>query len=209
MSATMNTLFTIGHSDHAAGHLVSLLRLHGVEAVADVRSHPYSQRLQQFNRETFEATLAAAGIRYVFLGRELGARREEQECYVDGRADYGLIANTTAFQEGLKRVQQGLAKMPIALLCAEYDPITCHRMILVCRHLRLTCPTIQHILRDGRLESNQQAELRLIRELGSGNGNVTPSLIEQAYKLQGKQIAYSDECLETHAHDEQTEMHLT
>ena len=209
MPATMNTLFTIGHSDHIAGQLVSLLQLHGVKAVADVRSHPYSQRLPQFNRESLSTALEAANIGYVFLGRELGARRDEQECYVDGRAEYGLIAKTAAFQEGLKRVKQGLAKMPIALLCAEHDPITCHRMILVCRHLRAACPLIQHILRDGRLESNQQAETRLIREFSDGDSNATPLIIERAYDAQGQHIAFSDECLEPHASEEQTEMHLT
>lgn len=209
MSATMNTLFTIGHSDHIAGQLVSLLRLHGVKAVADVRSHPYSQRLPQFNRESLVAALEAVNIHYVFLGRELGARRDEQECYVDGRADYALIAKTTAFQEGLQRVQQGLAKMPVALLCAEHDPLTCHRMILVCRHLRAACPMIQHILRDGRLESTQQAEMRLIREFSEGDSNATPLLVEHAYDLQGRQIAYSDECLEPHTSEAQTELHLT
>jgi uncharacterized protein (DUF488 family) len=205
----MNTLFTIGHSDHIAGQLISLLRLHGVEAVADVRSNPYSQRLPQFNRESLETTLKASNLHYVFLGRELGARREEPECYVEGRADYALIAKTTAFQEGLKRVQQGLAKMRIALLCAEHDPLTCHRMILVCRHLRVHCPAIQHILRDGRLESNQQAELRLIREFGNGHDMVTPSIIENAYDLQGRYIAYSDGCIHTQTDDKQEEMHWT
>jgi uncharacterized protein (DUF488 family) len=204
----MNTLFTIGHSDHIAGQLVSLLCLHGIEAVADVRSHPYSQRLPQFNREALETTLESANVRYVFLGRELGARREEQECYLEGRADYGLIAKTAAFQEGLSRLQHGLLKMRIALLCAEHDPLTCHRTILVCRHLRAKCSSIQHILRDGRLEPNQQTEIRMIRELGSGNGVVTPSIIEQAYDLQGQRIAYTDECVDVCAGDEQTEMHL-
>ena len=205
----MNTLFTIGHSDHISGQLVSLLRSRGIKAVADVRSHPYSQRLPQFNRESLAVALEAANIGYVFLGRELGARRDEQECYVAGKANYGLIAKTVAFQEGLKRVKQGLAKMPVALLCAEHDPITCHRMILVCRHLRAACPVIQHILRDGRLESNQQAEMRLVREFSDGDSTVTPSIIESAYDLQGGHIAYADdECREPRAGLEQTEINL-
>jgi uncharacterized protein (DUF488 family) len=205
----MNALFTVGHSDHIAGQLISLLRLHRVEAVADVRSNPYSQRLPQFNRETFEGTLKTSGIHYSFLGHELGARREEQECYVEGRADYELIAKTPSFQAGLKRLEEGLTKMRIALLCAEHDPLTCHRMILICRHLRARCPAIQHILRDGTLESNQQAEMRLIRELGFGNDLVTPLIIERAYVLQGQTIAYSDECLQPHADEKQAEWHFT
>ena len=204
----MNTLFTIGHSDYPGPHLTSLLRLHGVQAVADVRSSPYSQRLPQFNRESLESTLRAAGLHYVFLGRELGARREEPECYVDGRADYALIAKTPAFAEGLRRVQQGLTKMSIALLCAEHDPLTCHRTILVCRHLRATCPVIQHILRDGSLEPNPRAELRLLKQLGIGSGNVTASIIDQAYEMQGRRIAYTDECAHEETSAPHPELHL-
>lgn len=208
MSVKMNTLYTIGHSDYVAGQLVSLLRLHGVEAVADVRSNPYSQRLPQFNRPALEATLESAKMHYVFLGKELGARREELECYSKGRADYGLIARTASFQEGLNRLQHGLLKMRIALLCAEHDPLTCHRTILVCRHLRAKCSSIQHILRDGRLESHQETEIRMIRALGSGNGIITPLIIEQAYDLQGQRISYTDECVGACVCDEQIEMHL-
>ena len=204
----MNTLFTIGHSDYPGSHVVSLLRLHGVEAVADVRSSPYSQRLPQFNRETLEGSLKAAGLHYVFLGRELGARRDEKECYVEGRADYTLIARTAAFAEGLSRVRQGLVKMSIALLCAEHDPLTCHRMVLVCRHLRATCPVIQHIRRDGRLESNQEAELRLLKEFGIGNDMATASIIDKAYDLQGRRISYTDECAHEEADIGHPELHL-
>jgi uncharacterized protein (DUF488 family) len=194
----MNTLFTIGHSDYPAGHLLSLLRRHGVAAVADVRSSPYSQRSPQFNRENLKSTLKSAGLIYVFLGRELGARREEKECYIEGRADYLLIAKLPLFQEGLRRLQQGLTRMPLALLCAEHDPLACHRTILICRSLRDSCPDIQHIRRDGGLESNAKAELRLLKELGFGDSNATPEIINQAYDLQGRHIAYTNEC----AHEE-------
>lgn len=204
----MNTLFTIGHSDLPAGHLVYLLQRHGVAAVADVRSSPYSQRLPQFNREALESTLKAAKLRYVFLGRELGARREEKECYIEGRADYQLISRLPVFQAGLKRVQLGLERMPIALLCAEHDPLTCHRTILVCRHLRPSCPVIQHIRRDGELEANPQAELRLLKDLGLGVSNATPGIIDQAYDLQGQRIAYTDECTHEEVGVAQGEFHL-
>jgi uncharacterized protein (DUF488 family) len=204
----MNTLFSIGHSDYPMGHLMQLLKMHHVEAVADVRSSPYSQRSPRFNRENLESSLQAEGLRYVFLGRELGARREEKECYIESRADYQLIAALPMFQEGLRRVRQGLDRMPIALLCAEYDPLMCHRTILVCRHLRDTCPNIQHIRRDGSLEPNAQAELRLIKQFGYGVANITPQIINRAYDEQGRRIAYSDECVREQSGVPQEELHL-
>ena len=82
--ATMR-IFTVGHSTHAAEAFVALLRTHGVTAVADLRSAPYSRFNPQFNRETLARALEAQRIRYVFLGRELGARPDDPACYEDGR----------------------------------------------------------------------------------------------------------------------------
>ena len=48
----MNTIFTVGHSNHSADLLVDLLRSQQVEAIADVRSAPYSRYNPQFDRET-------------------------------------------------------------------------------------------------------------------------------------------------------------
>jgi uncharacterized protein (DUF488 family) len=189
----MNTLFTIGHSDHEMATLVELLRQHQVEVVADVRSQPYSARLPQFNRELLERGLQANGIQYVFLGRELGARRDEAECYIDGQARYELVAKTIAFAKGLQRIRNGLGKFNVALLCAEKDPLTCHRTILVCRHLRGLGFPIQHIHEDGSLESHEAAEERLLQITDDAEPFLFASRLEQierAYDRQGLKIAY-------------------
>ena len=189
----MNPLFTIGHSNHELSALLELLRRPGVQAVADVRSQPYSGRLPHFNQPVLEKACEENGLQYVFLGRELGARREEPCCYVDGQARYELVAKTAAFAEGLQRVLKGLAKYRVALLCAEKDPLTCHRTILVCRHLRGQGFPIQHIHADGSLESHEAAEERLLRLAGLGQPSLFATRseqIEQAYEWQGARIAY-------------------
>jgi uncharacterized protein (DUF488 family) len=189
----MSVLFTVGHSDHELTKLVDLLRQHRVEVVADVRSQPYSARLPQFNRELLERGLKENGIQYVFLGLELGARRDEPQCYVDGQARYDLVAKTIAFAKGLQRVRNGLAKYSVALLCAEKDPLTCHRTILVCRHLRGLGFPIQHIHEDGRLESHEAAEERLLQITGEAEPSLFSSRLEQierAYDRQSLKIAY-------------------
>jgi uncharacterized protein (DUF488 family) len=206
----MNPLFTIGHSDHSVLRFLSLLSTHKVEALADVRSHPYSKRLPQFSRENLESAVESAGVRYVFLGRELGARREETECYVEGRARYDLIAQTPAFHEGLRRVRTGLERFRIALMCSEYDPITCHRMVLVCHALRGTVPDMRHILRDGSSETNAEAERRMLQEMGLEGGAALPNIVEQAYRRRGERIAYTEEQNATEAPSgpETTELNL-
>ena len=65
-----NVVFTIGHSTQPAEHFIMLLRTHGVTAVADVRSKPYSRMNPQYNREDLRAALGEAGVSYVFLGKE-------------------------------------------------------------------------------------------------------------------------------------------
>ncbi|HVT82853.1 MAG TPA: DUF488 domain-containing protein [Phycisphaerae bacterium] len=188
-------LFTVGHSNQECAKYVDLLLRHGVTAIADVRSQPYSQYTPQFNRETLEQVLALRKIKYVFLGRELGARREERECYVAGQARYDLIRTLPAFVQGLERLRRGVAKERIAMMCSEKDPLTCHRTILVCRELRAEME-IQHVLEDGALEAQSAAETRLLALMGLPEGDLfhdRSELIERAYDKQALAIAYTEQ----------------
>ena len=192
--SSQHTLWTIGHTTHTVEAFVALLKQHCVTAVADVRSQPYSRRLEQFNREPLAAELKAAGIAYLFLGEELGARRTEIECYVGDRADYVRIATLPKFRAGLERLRQGAARHQITLMCAEKEPLDCHRTVLVCRHLRDEF-RIRHILAEGTVEEHTQTEKRLMREMDIARTLFEPDLtdnqlIQQAYDKRGVQIAY-------------------
>jgi uncharacterized protein (DUF488 family) len=187
-------LYTIGHSTHAAEALIGLLERHHIAAVADVRSSPYSRMNPQFNRETLTDTLDEKGLKYIFLGKELGARAEDPSCYVDGRAEYDLIAKTGLFQEGLARVARGVETHRVALMCAEKDPLTCHRTILVCRHLVDRGIEVQHILASGELESHEEAIKRLLAELRMPEQDLFRSnddIVDEAYRQRGQRIAYT------------------
>lgn len=195
VNRVLEPLFTVGHSDHPASDFLDLLSKHGVTAVADVRSAPYSRWNPQFNREALAACLTSAAVKYVFLGAELGARRSEPECYEAGKARYELIARSEGFANGIDRVRRGLERFRMALLCAEKDLLTCHRSILVCRHLRGTVPAIHHILEDGTLESHTELESRLLASAGISEGDLFCSredLLIEAYSWQGGRIAYVD-----------------
>jgi len=189
------TLFTIGHSDHRLSEFLSLLNRHGIDTIADVRSQPYSKFHPQFNRETLAGALKRVGVEYAFLGRELGARRSEPESYRDGQARYELIQRLPAFQSGLVWIREHASSRRIALLCAEKDPLTCHRTILVCRHLRSSSLSINHVLEDGTVETTEQAESRLLDLVGLPPAHLFCSkadLTEQAYDLQAQRIAYRE-----------------
>jgi uncharacterized protein (DUF488 family) len=193
----MRELFTIGHSNHTIEHFVDLLTTYGISAMADVRPSPYSEYSPHFNKEILAQRLPNSHIEYVFLGGELGARRSEPSCYVDGQARYDMIRNLPAFRKGLACVLEGIERYSVALLCAEADPLMCHRTILICRELKAVRPDlrINHILADGSLESHEDAEQRLIRlhrlqpEL-FGELTSLPGLVQRAYEMQAERIAY-------------------
>lgn len=189
------TLFTVGHSTHSGEKFRELLLTHAITAVADVRSSPYSRVNPQFNRDTLQANLKRAHVAYVFLGRELGARSEDRSCYIAGKVQYDRLAKTALFREGLERVCRGAETHRIALLCAEKDPLTCHRCILVARRLSDCAFDVQHILASGELESHAAVLRRLARELKLEQRELfakNADLTSEAYRLREEQIAYVD-----------------
>ena len=208
-------LFTIGHSNHSIETFLDLLHQHQVTAVADVRSHPHSRYLPHFNKDALKAALVDQRLQYVFLGQELGARPQNLDCYVEGKAMYEKIAGTVDFQQGLNRIVKGAEKYKIALMCAEKDPLTCHRAILICQHLRKFDLEISHILNDGNLESHHHLEDRLLiqqgfQEVADSIHQVQLSLfrgdlpsredcLAKAYQLQGNELAYVEQ--EEREHD--------
>ena len=139
------TVYTIGHSTHPRNEFFDLLSEHGITALCDVRSVPYSRLHPYFNRKELKAALQKRQVAYAFLGSELGARSEDPSCYDHGRVQYGRLARMELFQQGLARVQNGMKKFRLVLMCAEKEPLECHRAILVARHLVALSIDVQHI----------------------------------------------------------------
>ncbi len=189
-------LYTVGHSTHSFQKLVGLLQRHNVNAVADVRSSPYSRMNPQFNRETLSEAFRRHGITYVFLGEELGARPSDSSCYAGGRVQYELLAATELFQKGLHRVAKGAERYCLTLLCAEKDPTFCHRMILISRLLVERGRSVTHILESGLLESQEQAEERLLKRFSISPYDMFRSraqIVAEAFRKQEELIAYQED----------------
>ena len=191
-------LFTIGHSRHSFPQFLDLLKKFQISAVCDVRSTPYSRLHPHFNREHLLQELKRQDIAYVFLGKELGGRSSDSSCFdAEGRVQYDRIAEKDEFRQGLERVSEGAKIHRIALMCVEKDPLTCHRTILVCRHLRREGDlSILHILEDGQTESHEESEMRLLRLARMEQGDLFKSFqeqLEEAYDYQGRRIAYREQ----------------
>lgn len=151
-------IYTVGHSNVSQETFIALLKQHGVEVLVDVRSAPYSKYVPHFNGDALKQAVVKAGIKYLYLGGELGGRPREREFYDEkGHVRYDLIAESPEFREGIERLLRGIREHRVALMCNEEDPNECHRRLLLGRVLTARGVTVLHIRSDGRVQA--EAEL--------------------------------------------------
>src|SRR5262249_61331718 len=99
------------------------------------------------------------------MGDALGGRPRNPALYRDGVADYEAMAATPAFRAGLDRVGAEAQRHRVCLMCAEREPLDCHRCLLVGRALAQGL-AIGHLLVDGRVEPHTATEQRLLALAG-------------------------------------------
>ena len=198
MSENKKIILTIGHSNHTLDFFLDLLNGHGVTALADVRSAPYSRFNPQYNREQLAAKLNVAGIRYVYLGRELGGRSDDRSCYENGLIRYDRLACTPLFSNGLRRILHGAKRYNLALMCAEKEPLHCHRTLLIGHELDKLGLEVSHIVPDGRPEPHADAMERLLAEFDRKSGDSLfrqnmprAELIEEAIAYQARRVGHA------------------
>jgi uncharacterized protein (DUF488 family) len=167
---------TIGHSNHPIGRFVDLLRAGGVEAVVDVRSTPYSRRFPQFGRERLAQSLSADGILYRYEGAALGGKPR------DG-AGYDALAARPDFKEALDRLILGAADTTLCLMCAEKEPLDCHRTVLVSRRLAECGVEIEHLLADGKRKPHAVLEEELLAASGQGLPDLFTTAEDRSHRL--------------------------
>ena len=195
MAASENRVFTIGHSTLAIRTFLNLLRKAEITAVADVRSSPFSRRMPHFSRNELRATLKENGMKYVFLGKELGGRPSTQNLFCDGVADYEKMALEPAFLEGIERVASGSKEHTVALMCSEHNPLDCHRCLLVGRVLAERQLPLSHILNSGRIADQREIEDKLLGAAESATDDMfSPrgDRLAKAYRLRAKNVAYRE-----------------
>lgn len=171
VSTSKCRLFSIGHSNHALETFLGLLKQHRIEVLVDARSHPYSKFAPHFDAGPLKKEVTSAGIKYLFLGKELGGRPNGDEFYdADGYVLYSRVAESLLFLEGIRRLETGVTKYRVALLCSEEDPLACHRRLLVGRVLARRGVPLDHIRGDGRIQT--EAELQAEEKQCRTNGQI-------------------------------------
>lgn len=185
-------VFTIGHSNHSFEEFVALLQQHEITALVDVRSSPFSRFSPQFNKVNLEREMKKYHVKYVFLGRELGARPKDSSCYKNGKVQFDKLKDTALFREGIERVIRGAQQYTIALMCSEKDPLQCHRFLLVSYALVEYDIDVAHILTTGNLEPHEKTIRRLPDPAVAAQDDLFDSKENLASLLQEKRIAYVD-----------------
>ncbi len=185
-------LLTIGHSNHPAERFTALLKGAGVTAIADVRSVPFSRRFPWFSGKALAERLPRHGIAYLAFGETLGGRPRDPALYCDGVADYAAMAESTEFRSGLDNAVSEARRHRLCLLCAEREPLDCHRCLLIGRALAKRGLSLGHILGDGRIESHPDTEERLLAGSGAAAADLfqdRPARLAEAYRRRARAMA--------------------
>ena len=153
-------IWTVGHSNHDFKHFARLLAPERIEFLVDVRSFPYSRYAPQFSRDALETSMPPMGVRYLFLGEELGGRPTREDQYdAEGHALYGPMSGEEPFTDAIERLIAGARRHRLALLCSEADPQHCHRRLLVGKVLTDRAVQLRHILTDGSVRAEDAVAL--------------------------------------------------
>ncbi|AYE35334.1 DUF488 domain-containing protein [Clostridium septicum] len=203
-------IFTIGHSNYTVEKLIDMLKHYDINCVVDIRGTPYSKYNIQFDKENIKYTLNKEGFIYIYMAKELAAKRENKISYNnEGYSDFEKVVYENEFINGIKRLKDGCTKgYRIALLGAMQDPIRCHRSILVGRALRKEGFNVKHIIDDYSIISQDKIESNILDKYFNnraqltidyllGNDLTEEEMINEGYRLANKEIGYRIEHLKS------------
>lgn len=201
-------IYTIGHSNYTMERLIDMLEYYNINCVVDIRGTPYSKYNIQFDKETIRYTLTNAGFVYIYMGKELAAKRIRKNSYNnEGYSNFEEVIKEEEFKRGVERLKNGCEKgYKIILLGAMQDPIRCHRSILVGRELVKNDFDVKHILDDYSIVTQDDIEEMLLNKYFSNRNQITieyltgnslnnEEMINEGYKLANREIGYRIENL--------------
>jgi len=157
-------IYTVGHSTHEISYFLELLGVAAINCVVDVRTLAASRFNPQYNKSKLSVSLKDRGISYIHMPDEFGARHTSPELLTDGRVDFNKVRKSANFKKGVERLRHGLNKgFTIALMCAEAEPLECHRFGLISVALKDEFE-VYHILKDKSIIPNIELEQELLKK---------------------------------------------
>jgi uncharacterized protein (DUF488 family) len=191
-----SSILTIGHSNHSAERFVELLNSVGVTAIADVRSVPVSRFAPHFNKEALATLLSTRSVLYRFLGNALGGRPTSPSMFTAGIADYEKMASQESFRAAMAKLIEATQRHRIALMCAEADPLDCHRCLLIGRALVSAGVDVGHILASGEIMTHGKVEDRLLEDEELTETSLLfkthQERLTEAYRSRSRKVAFAE-----------------
>lgn len=196
----VNTVYTIGYSGFSIDDFVATLKKHNISLVVDVRSSPFSNYFPEYNKDVLETCLKTHGIYYRNYADAFGARQNNRNYYCkEGYLDFEVFSKSEPFLQGLKKMCNSMEQnYTFVLLCAEKDPICCHRTILVARAFYERGYNVVHLLTNDTTITQQEINARLIEKYYPDRDQTTffdapqddDTLLKAAYRKQNAEIGY-------------------
>ncbi|GHT01736.1 hypothetical protein AGMMS50276_30380 [Synergistales bacterium] len=197
----MADIYTIGYTSYEITNFIDVLKAFGIKLVVDVRSLPYSEYYPDYNKESLEKTLSRYNIFYRNYSREFGARQTAKNFFApEGYLDFEKFTKSNNFMQGFSKLVKSLEQgYTFALLCAEKNPATCHRSIMVSRVFSESGCIVRHILQNGETETQSDVENQLVEHYFPNRNQLTlfddnviddSLFVKKAYRLRNSEIGY-------------------
>lgn len=193
-------LYTIGYSGFSVDEFIEILQKNRINVVIDVRSLPHSERYPDYNKSNIERVLRQNCIYYRNYALEFGARQDNKAFYSsDGYMDFDAFSNSDQFLNGVaKMIKSAEQGYKIVFMCAEKEPIQCHRAILVARAFDKLGFSIIHLMPNGKTKNQREIDEELLKKYYPDINQITlygdqmsdEEYLDAAYKKQNELIGY-------------------
>lgn len=196
----ISCIYTIGYSAFSINEFIETIKNFGISCVIDVRSSPFSNYYADYNKDTLEKTLKEHNILYRNYANEFGAHQTDPMFYSGDIVDFDKFIKSDQFLEGVSKVNKGIERgYSFVLMCAEKDPIKCHRSIMLGKGFSDNGFDVRHIISKTELESQKELEERLLEMHHQDRFQLTLfgeeqsdlELLADAYKKQNLAIGYN------------------
>ena len=196
----INCIYTIGYTAFSIDEFIEVINSYGVNCVIDVRSSPFSAYYSDYNKDSLENVLKQHNILYRNYQKEFGARQTNPVFYSGDIVDFEKFIKSEQFMDGVSKVTKGIERgYTFALMCAEKDPINCHRSIMLGRGFSDCGFMVRHIISKTEYETQQEIEERLLEMYHQDRfqlslfceGSSEAGLISDSYKKRNLEIGYN------------------
>lgn len=195
----MKDIYTIGYSCYKIDDFIKILKKYNINSLIDVRSNPSSKFFVDYNKENLEYVLNKHNIIYRNYKAEFGARQKDIKYYTDGYLDFDKFTKSKVFLEGIRKIEAGIKlNYTFVFMCAEKDPSTCHRNIMVAKEFYKLGYNVKNILEDGSYEIQKSIEKRLVekyfpnrKQLSLFSEEVSwDMMVKKSYAYRNSEIGY-------------------